>query len=980
MIQETQSGYLPHIRRWSDLSLTTSLEGSIKAGEGTSPMTISILATKLYIPPSRPKMVLRSRLIEQLNEGLRENQVFGRKLTLISAPAGFGKTTLVREWVAGWQRYEPDAGVAWLSLDEGDNDLTHFLIYLVAALQTVFPNMGAGVLGMLKSPHPPHPKSILTDLLNEITTAPSSFILVLDDYHVIDSKLVDESKSIDKALAFLLEYLPPQMHLVIATREDPNLPLAKLRARGQLVELRISDLRFTPSEAAELINQVMGINISVADATALEVRTEGWAAGLQLAALAMREQNDVTAFIQSFTGSHHYVLDYLMEEVLNQQPESIQMFLLRTSIFERMCGSLCDAVMNVPTNAGQETAGLPTGGQKILEYLECANLFIVPLDNDRNWYRYHHLFADLLRQRLGQSQTAEAVAQYHISASEWHEKNGGTAEAFHHLIAARQFNRAAAVAESAWQGMNESFQSAAWLGWVKQLPEELIGIRPVLCTQIAWGFMNTGEVGASEARLQDAERCLDGPPDEMEIVDVEQLGMLPARIAFARAYNAQTQRDYPATIKYAEQVSKLTPDENNYLRAQISAVLGSTYWASGDLEAACRSMSDWIDRSCKVGNFFFAVASASAKADIQTEQGKLREAIKTYQQSLQLAAAHESSLQRVTAKHYLGLAMLYHEMGEAAAAAEHFQKSLTQGEQSVSADWTYRKCLAQARLMESEGEWDAALDCLDEAQRFFVKSLIPDTRPIDAIKARIDLKQGRLDKVSEWVRAHNLSADDELHYLHEFEHITLARFLLAEYQNSGVDGILMDAKRLLVRLLKAAEDGRRMGSVIEILVTQALVEQVHGSPTQSFASLERALALAQPEGYLRIFINEGDPMRSLLIDFRRFYENQPRSDNHEMTSYINKLLSAFLPSQDMQQSKQIKYVDRPAKDSLADPLSQREIEVLRLIAQGLSNREIGDRLFLALNTVKGYNQKIFSKLQVQSRTEAIVRVRELDLF
>ena len=941
-------------------------------------MTTSVLAVKLYIPPSRPKMVLRPRLIEQLNEGLRQNQVFGRKLTLISAPAGFGKTTLVREWVNGWQQYEPDAGVAWLSLDEGDNDLTRFLIYLVAALQTVFPNMGAGVLGMLQSPHPPHPKSILTDLLNEITAAPSSFILVLDDYHVIDSKLVDESKSIDKSLAFLLEYLPPQMHLVIATREDPNLPLARLRARGQLIELRISDLRFTPSESAELINQVRGLNISAADAAALESRTEGWAAGLQLAALAMREHPDVTGFIQSFTGSNHFVLDYLMEEVLNQQSESIQTFLLRTSILERMCDSLCDAVLGVPTS--HQTAGQMTGGQKLLEYLEQANLFIVPLGNDRKWYRYHHLFGDLLRQRLGQSQTPEEIAQYHISASEWHEKNGGVAEAFHHLIAARDFNRAAAVAETAWQGMNESFQSAAWLGWVKQLPEELICSRPVLCTQIAWGFMNTGDVGASESHLQDAERCLDDPSDEMIIVDREQLRSLPARIAFARAYNAQTQRDYPATIKYAEMVYKLTPDENHYLRAQTAAVLGSTYWASGDLEAACRSMSDWIDRSNKVGNFFFAIASASAKADIQTAQGKLRDAFGTYQESLQLASVHENGLQRVTAKHYLGLALLYHEMGDETAAGEHLQKSLVQGEQSIFADWKYRRCLAQARMKEAEGEWDAALDLLDEAQGFFVKSLIPDTRPVAALKARINLKQGQLDKAREWARAHNLTANDDLHYLREFEHITLARLLLAEYLNNRIDSILMDAKRLLARLLESAEDGNRMGSVLEILVTQALVEQAQSNLPQAFALIERALTLAQPEGYLRIFTNEGEPMRSLLIDFRRSYENQPRSNNHALTSYVSSLLSAFLLTQRMQQPKQIKPEERPAKDRLEESLSQREIEVLRLIAQGLSNREIGDRLFLALNTVKGYNQKIFSKLQVQSRTEAIVRVRELDLF
>jgi LuxR family transcriptional regulator, maltose regulon positive regulatory protein len=941
---------------------------------------IPILTTKLYIPPSRPKMVLRPRLIERLNEDLCQNQGFGRKLTLISAPAGFGKTTLVREWVAGWQGDEPEIGIAWLSLDEGDNDTTRFLIYLVAALQTVLPNVGVGILDMLQSPHPPPPKLILTDLLNEITATPANFILVLDDYHVIDSKVGAASRSIDEALAFLLEHMPHQMHLVISSREDPNLPLARLRSHGLLVELRVSDLRFNSSEAAEFIHKVMGLDISVADAAALETRTEGWVAGLQLAALAVRDHPDVSSFIQSFTGSHHFVLDYLMEEVLNQQPESIQTFLLNTSILERMCGPLCDAVLGDLPAVGPEADGQATEGQKILEYLEHGNLFIVPLDNERHWYRYHHLFADLLRQRLGQSQTPEEVARYHLYASEWYEKTGDMAESFHHLIAAREFSRAAAVAEKSWQGMNESFQSAAWLGWVKQLPEELICSLPVLCTQIAWSFMNAGEVDASESRLRDAEQCLESPLDEMTNVDVSQLQTLPARIAFARAYNAQTQRDYPATVKYAELVYKLTPEKNHYLRAQTTAVLGATYWASGDLEAACRSMSDWIDRSRKVGNLFFAIASASAKADILTAQGKLREALDTYQQSLQLASMNEQELQRITAKHYLGLALLYHEMGDETAAAEHFEKSLVQGEQSVSADWPYRRSLAQARFKESEREWDAALDLLDEAQCFFFKSLIPDTRPIDVLKARIDLKRGRLDKVREWARVHNLSADDDLHYLNEFEHITLARLLLVEYQNNRIDSVLLDAKRLLARLLEAAEDGKRMGSVLEILVVQALVDQAQSSQTGAFVSLERALALAQPEGYLRIFINEGTPMRSLLIEYRRSFENQLGSSKHELTSYVDKLLSAFPLSSEMQKAIQNKSEDRTANDSLEDPLSQREIEVLRLIAQGLSNREISERLFLALNTVKGYNQKIFNKLHVQSRTEAIVRVRELDLL
>src|SRR5205823_10882477 len=332
-----------------------------------------ILATKLYLPRLRPNVVSRPRLIERLNEGLHRN------LTLISAPAGFGKTTLVSEWVASCDRQ-----VAWLSLDEGDSDPTRFLTYLVAALRTIAPTLGEGVLGALQSPQPPPPEAMLTALLNDLTTIRDHLVLVLDDYHVLDAKAVDH------ALTFLLEHLPPQMHLVIATREDPQLPLARLRARGQLTELRAVDLRFTPTEAAGFLNQGMGLNLSAEDITALETRTEGWIAGLQLAALSMQGQQDTTSFITSFTGSHHFVLDYLVEEVLGQQSERVQTFLLRTSILDRMSGPLCDAVVLDPAASGRET----------LDYLERASLFLVPLDNERRWYRYHHLFAELLRQRL----------------------------------------------------------------------------------------------------------------------------------------------------------------------------------------------------------------------------------------------------------------------------------------------------------------------------------------------------------------------------------------------------------------------------------------------------------------------------------------------------------------------------------------------------------------------------------------------------
>jgi LuxR family transcriptional regulator, maltose regulon positive regulatory protein len=926
-------------------------------------MSTQILATKLYIPPPRPKVVVRSRLIERLNEGLH-----GRPgVTLISAPAGFGKTTLVGEWVnqkaeGGRQNASREiihpSKVAWLSLDERDNDPTRFLAYLIAALQTIAPNVGEEVLSMLHAaqPQPPQTESVLTALLNEITTIPEYFILVLDDYHMLDSR------SVDQALVFLVEHLPPQMHLVITSREDPPLPLARLRARGQLTELRAADLRFTPSEAADFLSRVMGLNLSAEDIAALEVRTEGWIAGLQLAALSMQghASRDAADFIQSFTGAHHFVLDYLLEEVLHRQPENVQVFLLRTSILNRLCGPLCDAVLLSPPGSAF--------GQETLESLERANLFIVPLDSERRWYRYHHLFGDLLRQRQGQSLTLEEIAKYHIRASEWYEQNGDESEAFQHAIRARDFDRAARLAELAWQGMDESFQSGAWLGWVKQLPEELIRTRPVLCTQIAWAFMDASDVDASEARLRDAERSLEGPLDGMVIVDQEQFRTLPARIAIARAYNAQVRGDLSATIKYGEQALKLAPEEDHFMRAQATVILGSTYWAKGELDAACRSMSDWIDSSQKAGNFIFAIASASGKADILTAQGRLREAERTYQQSLQLASAHEKEAQRIIAHHHLGLALLYHEMGKDESAAGHFQKSIQLGQQSTLPDWPYRKCLAQARLKESEGDPDAALGLLDEAKRLYVSTPIPDTRPVGAIQARLHLRQGQLSRAQEWVREHGLSVEDKLSYLREFEHITLTRVLLAEFQSSREKRSIVNALTLLERLLKAAEAQKRRGSMLEILLVQALAYQARGDTSQASASLERVLTLAQPEGYLRTFVDEGEPMQKMLLAFRSSIEKGSHTGDNELSGYVDKLLSAFAQP-----------VRIPGSD-LIEPLSQRELEVLRLIAQGLSNVEISERLFLAMSTVKGHNLRIFGKLQAKSRTEAVARARELGLL
>ncbi len=598
-------------------------------------MSTPILATKLYIPPPRAKIVLRPRLIEQLNEGLH------RKLTLISAAAGFGKTTLVSEWVASCGQ-----PVAWLSLDEGDNDPTCFLTYLVAALQTIVADFGAGVLGALQSPQPPPIELILTALINEITTIPDNpstlplvagqrFIFVLDDYHTIDSKPVDE------AITFLLEHLPPQMHLVIATREDPPLPLARLRVRNQLTELRAADLRFTPAEAADFLNQVMGLNLREADITALEARTEGWIAGLQLAALSMQGREDIASFIQAFTGSHRFVLDYLVEEVLQRQSEQIRSFLLQTAILDRFCAPLCNAVIE------------REDGREMLDTLDHSNLFLIPLDDQRQWYRYHHLFEEVLQSYLRREQS-DRVSMLHRRASVWFEQNDLPAEAIRHALAAKDFERAAELIERVWLAMDLSYQSATWLGWVKALPDELVRAHPVVSVGYAWALLGVGEMEASEARLRDAERWLE-PADNMQaefncrrlfqrepqmvIVDEAEFRSLPASIAAARAYRALALGDISGTKMYARQTLALVPENNSIHHTQAIALLGMAEYASGDLQAAEQELLKFQALMWQTNDVANAIGITFILANIKLVQGRLREAVSAYWQSLHFVAS-----------------------------------------------------------------------------------------------------------------------------------------------------------------------------------------------------------------------------------------------------------------------------------------------------------------------------------------------------
>jgi LuxR family maltose regulon positive regulatory protein len=890
--------------------------------------------------------VLRPRLIARLNAGLH------RKLTLLAAPAGFGKTTLLSAWVAGCDR-----PVAWLSLDNTDSEPARFLTYLVAAVRVVAADIGEGVAQMLQSPPPPPVQAILTALLNDIATLSHNFVLVLDDYHVIDAPAVDE------ALTFLIDHLPPQLHLVITTREDPQLPLARLRARDQLTELRAADLRFTSAEATAFL-QAMSLNLAAAEVTALEERTEGWIAGLQLAALSLQGQPDVPAFIRAFAGDHRYIVDYLVEEVLQRQPAPLRRFLLQTAILDRLHGPLCDAV------TGQE------GGAERLAALERGNFLVVPLDDRRQWYRYHHLFADVLAAHL-RAEQPDQVPTLHRRASAWYEQQGAAAEAIRHALAAQDFTRAADLIERTVPAMRRSRQEATMLGWFKALPDALLRCRPVLSAEYAGALLATRALDGVEARLQDAERWLDPPatpadrparpdvPAAMVVVDEEAYRLLPGSIAVWRAGLALMRGDVSGTVQHARRALDLVPEDDYLGRGGAVALLGLASWASGDLVAAHRTYADGMAHVRKAGFISDAIHGAVAVAEIRMAQGRLHEAMRTYEHALQLATEQHPEgtrpVLRGTADLYVGMSELYRERDDQHTAMQYLRRSQELGEHTGFPQNPYRWRVAMARLRQAQGDLDGALALLDEAERRYVSDFYPNVRPVAAVKTRVWVAQGRLGEAFDWVRERGLSVEDDLSYLREFEHLTLARVLLARASSDGAAHWAPQALDLLQRLRLAAEAGERTGSVIEILVLQALAHQAQGAIPVALARLEPALALAAPEGYVRIFVDEGPPMAVLLEEAAR-QRIAPR--------YARRLLAALGRAED----------STPAKQDLIEPLSERELQVLRLLGSDLSGPEIARELMVSLNTMHTHTKNIYTKLGVNNRRAAVRRAEELHLL
>jgi len=893
-------------------------------------MAIPLIETKLFVPRRRNGLVERARLHARLEQGA------SARLTLISAPAGFGKTTLVADWLA--RRDMANRATAWLSLDSTDNEPVAFWSHLIAALRKALVASGSTTPEFLR-PGEQTDDLVLASIANGLAVAKTDVDLVLDDFHVIDHPAVQSG------MAFLLERLPSQVHIFITTRADPALPLARLRARGELVEIRAADLRFSADEAASYLNGMLGLGLAARQVEALEDRTEGWIAALQLAALSMDGRADVSGFIAGFAGTDRYVFDYLIEEVLERQPAAVRSFLLATCFLDRLSGPLCDAVTG--RNDGAAT----------LRALYRGNLFLVPLDARGEWYRYHHLFADVLLTQLDDEARRE-LAERHRRASAWYAGNGEPIEAIRHALAAGDLEGAARLMELAIPALQKHRGERVIRGWVGLLPTELVRRRPVLGIGFVGALMSCGDFDGVEGRLADIEACLpalaagnDSDPG-IVVADTLQIARLPGAIELYRTALAQIRGDVPAAIVHATRVLELAPPDDHVSRAAGSSFLGITNWSQGNLEAARLAWTEGRNGLLRAGHIADVLGVSIALADIEMALGRHGAAVEIYEEAVRLATS-ASPLRRGMADMHAGLSELWRERNDLRQARQHLDRSEELGEQAGLPQHPYRFRVAAAHLAQDEGDLARAAELMAEAQRLYVSDFFPNVRPVAAMRARVAIAQGRLDEALRWQHEAGLQADDGLSYLREYEHVTLARLLLAQGRDPAA------LARLLDRLLAAAQSGGRNGSIIEISILMALSHR--NDLDAALPDLGRALSLAAPEGYARIFINEGKPMETLLgvAVKRRVQQDCAR-----------KLLAGFSPRE----------AGPRRHPDLIEALSERELDVLRLLGTELGGPEIARELAVSENTMRTHTKNIYEKLGVNSRRAAVRRAEELDLL
>lgn len=890
-----------------------------------------LLNTKLNIPPVRLSHVQRTTLIQKLNK-LREY-----KLALIVASAGYGKTALVSEWIA-----QSPIGAVWFSIDAGDNDPVRFWDYVIAAIQNVYPAIGEKTLTLLHEPQPLPIETILSSLINELSTLPDLLTIVLDDYHLI------ESSAIHDGLAFLVDYMPTQMRLIITTRTDPPLPLARMRVRSQLLELRSADLRFSQQQIADFFTDVMGLKLTSDEVMGLDTRVEGWIAGLQLAGLALQGKTDKAGFIASFAGDHHYVLDYLGDEILDRQPEAIQQFLMQTSILERLNANLCDTLIGASES------------RVVLDHLERNHFFVVALDDKRQWYRYHRLFADFLHHRL-RLKYPDQVNELHQRASHWFEQNGLQSEAIGHALAAQDYERAAELVQSMaelliWRRAEHN----TLLGWLTALPDSVIQKYPRLYLYHAWVLYLINQMGAAEQCIHDAKNAL----NLANTTDPLIAGMLAAIHSTLTGINHQ----FPETLALSRQALEQLPEEVVSWRCMAAINLGVTSAYIGEVQEAVTVLSYAMELSQEIGSSFAMLSAFWHLSSLQIAQLNLRAAENTCQQLEQ--AAQMPGLQRFPINGYIALLLgeINMERGDLEAAERYLLESAEQMNSESFPTALLRSYAALSRLKTLQGDNEGAEHYWKLAEQLGRMSKLQGRSTLLSVsRARHWFAQGNLDAVESWAAENHLGLNDEYSYHREDYYLILARFYLTK-------GTMMEeALYLLERMVSRAETSQRTGSLIRALVLQAVALHASHDDQKALEALARALSLSEQEQLIRIFVDEGQPI-ALLLEKTLAMHRKGQLALPISSGYANRLLTAI--------GKPALSPPPPRRTvgHLADALSERELEVLRLLADGLESNEIAERLVIAVDTARKHIKNIYSKLDVHSRWEAIKHAEQYQLL
>jgi LuxR family maltose regulon positive regulatory protein len=930
-------------------------------------MTDALMATKLLPPRLRRDRVPRPRLADLLARAA------DAPLTLVSAPAGFGKTTLVASWLA-------DSGrpVAWVSLDERDRQPESFWSYVLASLEQVVAGSAAAALTLWQSGQATI-ETVLAGVVNELSVHHGEVSLVLDDYHLADGP------DVAAGMAFLLDHVPPQLHVVISTRADPALRLSRLRARGQLIELRAADLRLDGDEVSAFLNDLNHLGLPQDAVAALEARTEGWVAALQLAALSLRDRADAAAFIAKFTGDDRYVVDYLVDEVLDRQPDQVRRFLLDTSILTRLTAPLCDALhvgedqVSVAVDADQSDGG----AHAMLDLLDRHNLFLVSLDDHRAWYRYHHLFADVLHAHLVRERPAE-VPVLHRRAGRWYADHGDVEEAVRHALTAGDTGTAANLVELAMPELRRQRRDRLLRRWVDDIPEAVLSNRPVLAIGLVGGLMINSLFDDVDRRLRQIEEMLTRRASHLVAADPVALSRVPAEVEMYRAALALVAGDTAGTMTLAARAVAAAPGGDDLTPASAAALAGLASWASGDVVTAHDSYKRAAAALTRAGHIADVLGSSLAIADMELALGRLRDAERTIEDALALGDRHRpdnSPPLRGTADMLVALARAAWHRDDLPAAADLLRRADDLGESAALPQNPYRWRVAMARLRAAEHDWPTALELLDEAEHVYVGDFSPPVHPIHASRARVLTAAGDLTAASDWARRHQLTPHDDLTYLREYEHLTLARLLMAQHRATGALTHLKDATALLDRLLAAAEAGTRAGTVIEVEVLRASAHHAAGEHQGALRALEHAVDLAEPENWKRFLLDAAPADIMAELAARR-----PSSE------YVHSLLTGAgtavsdgrtalhsLPSMSTGPGAAPDRAPATAQ-TVPQALSDRELDVLRLLGSDLDGPAIAREMFVSLNTVRTHTKRIYAKLGVNNRRAAISKAHQLGLL